>query len=675
MNEVKIQPEKFSFEILPLYADFILREKLEVYVRHSIQFAKEEDLPIMRQLSKFSDEELTALSIESSREILTALAKNSIHELIQANVKKWIANKLEIIDKDSIEAEDLTLVAFIRRKALSCFLSDFTKDKKTKIQLIHEIDIYTTQEEMVSYNAYIRMQQEKLNKANQYLAFQEILLLEAQEITEMGSFYVDYINPENSIATPQMSKITGLPVAAKAETFFQFVHPDDVAQLKSAWENAFASGGNFEHSYRYIKDKVEKRLVSKGIVKFENGRPVNLRGTLRDITKEYELIQKLTESETLHKQAQELTHLGNWSWNMADNTISWSDEMYRIYGLIPQAETITFERFVSLIHPDDREGRIAEINESLQTGHAKDYKLKIVTPAGEIKILSGHGNIETDANGNPIKLNGTCQDITKDYYLNEELQSLNSSLSEKNEELVNINRELESFNYIASHDLQEPLRKIQLFTGRLMDQSENLSEEMAQSLQKVVSSAARMQRLIADLIEFSQISAPSEAFEIVDLNPLVEEVKATLYDASENLEAVFRIDKLPKARVIPFQFMQLLTNIISNALKYKKDGVIPEITIKYATADSKNEPGIQQGSYMKLSICDNGIGFEPEQQENIFDLFKRLHPNEKYSGTGIGLAICKKIVQNHNGFITAQSEKGKGSCFHIYLPYQKGHTS
>jgi len=199
-----------------------------------------------------------------------------------------------------------------------------------------------------------------------------------------------------------------------------------------------------------------------------------MRGTVRDITKEDRLIRKLTESEALHNQAHELTHLGNWSWNIGDNTINWSDEMFRIYGLVPPSETITFERFIELVHPNDRERRIGEIEESLKTGEVKDYTLKIVTPAGSVKILAGHGSMKNEANGKPISLTGTCQDITKEYYLKNELQALNGSLSLKNTELLNINQELKSFNYIASHDLQEPLRKIQLFTGRLMEQSDDL---------------------------------------------------------------------------------------------------------------------------------------------------------------------------------------------------------
>ncbi len=670
MHKININAAKFKFEYLPDYARFIRDEKLEEYVHHSIRFSREEDLPLLKPLSRFSEDELVALSLESSRELLTNLINGTIAEHIRNNVSNWLQNKLEVIDKDDVAAEDLTLVFFIRRKALGCFISDYTDDRDLKKHLLAEIDSYTTQEEVVSYNAYLRMQHEKLNKINADLEFHESLLLEAQEISELGSFYIDYLNPENSIVTPQVKKITGQEMDSDQEEFFNNVHPDDQETTRAAWENAYSEGGTFDFTFRYYLNGKEKWIHSRGFVKVEDDVPVNLRGTLRDITKEHELIKRLTESEALHKQAEKLTHLGNWSWEIGTDTIVWSDEMYRIYGLEPQSENITFERFLSLIHPDDRDRRVAEINDAVQSGIVKDYTLKIVNPDGAVKVLKGHGNVLFDSSRLPKFLIGTCQDITKEYHLNRELVTLNESLSQKNSELVTINKELESFNYIASHDLQEPLRKIRIYSGRLLEQAEKLPEEARTSLDKVISSASRMQRLISDLIEFSQISSPADAFEKVPLNDLITEIQNNFSHVIDEQRGVVRVEPLPEALVIPFQFTQLFTNIIGNALKYSRDGVPPEIDIRSevvsaAQTGAKNA----KGDYLKISVCDNGIGFDSDQKEKIFDLFKRLHGAENYSGTGIGLAICKKIINHHKGFIKAESEKGKGSCFMIFLPH------
>jgi PAS domain S-box-containing protein len=668
---VYVNPEKFNFELLPDFAAFVLAHKLEEYSKHSLKFAREEDLPLLKSLSKYSDEELQQIGMQSAAEFLTSLAENKIYLHIELNVQKWLENQIEYIDQFDVAAEDITLLAFIRRKTLSCFVSDYTSDHNKKKKILTELDQYTTHEQLVSTKTFIKIQQDHISKVNEDLKFQEQLLLEAQEISEMGSYFVDYLNDANSYSTAQLYKITGLSTSRKSDEFFEYIHEEDKKYVEEQWLKAFNYGGAFDYIFRYVKDGDEKWLHSKGVVVIEDGIRKNFSGTLRDVTKERHLLTRLIRSEELHKEAQQLTHLGNWTWEIGTNEIIWSDEMYRIYGLEPQSEVITFERFSSLIHPEDRETRIREIMRSLETGIFNDYIVRVINPDGAVKVLQGHGKMETDVNGNPLKVYGTCQDITREHKLNSELVLLNSSLSDKNQELTTINKELESFNYIASHDLQEPLRKIRIYAGRLLDSETSLSESGVNAVNKVLTSASRMQRLIADLIEFSQISSPSEASEVVSLNHIIDDVKVNFNEQIESGSAIISADELPVAKVIRFQFAQLLNNIIGNALKYRIEDGIAEVKITGKTV-SIDDPSVSQvkKDFYKISISDNGIGFDPEQKDKIFDLFKRLHANEKYSGTGIGLAICKKIISNHHGFITAESEKGKGATFNIFLPYE-----
>ena len=673
MNTIQVSAEKFNFKFLPAYADFLLKEKLEEFVALIIRFSKEEDLPLLKPFfSKFSEQELITMSLESYRMILKSFIEKTTHLLIEENVRKWVSNNLLVIDKDEINAEDISIAAFVKRKTYYYFLDDYTQNPLLIKNIREDVDRYTSHEELVSYNAYIKIQQEKLNKKNADLLLHEKLLLEAQEISEFGSYLIDHINPENTIITPQLSKITGLADFKDAEAFLKNVHPSDLSFFLEERKKAFTEGGKFDFEYNYFKDGVEKRFRSVSLVGFTDGKIASMRGTLKDITTEYQLIKKLTESEALHKQAQMLTHIGNWSWNITTNKVDWSDEMFRIYGLEPQSEEMTFERFISLIHPDYRERRIQEVQESLITLDAKDYTLKVQNPDGTIKMLKGKGKLELDENNKPLRLVGTCQDITKEYFLSAELINLNDSLLEKNAELERINKELESFNYVASHDLQEPLRKIQTFTNRLLEQIEEIPQPALNSIDKVITSASRMQSLIKDLIGFHQVSA-AEAYENVQLNTLLDEVKTAFIENIENKEAVIRVGNLPELKVIPFQFIQLFTNLIGNAIKYKKTDTVSEIDIHAEMIDAENiiHKGVPSGKYVRLSVRDNGIGFEPEQNEKIFDLFKRLHGKEKYSGTGIGLSICKKIVHNHDGYILADGEKGIGACFYIYLPQSR----
>jgi signal transduction histidine kinase len=236
-------------------------------------------------------------------------------------------------------------------------------------------------------------------------------------------------------------------------------------------------------------------------------------------------------------------------------------------------------------------------------------------------------------------------------------------LEEKNMELERKNKELESFNYIASHDLQEPLRKIQLFYSRVLEKDKhNLSESSLEYFASISSAADRMQNLIEALLSYSTTNFTGMVFEKTDLNDILADVKSDLGELIESKNASIESDVLPKLSVIPFQFRQLLTNLISNGIKYSKKDIPPIITITSAQSEEEGK------KFWKIAIADNGIGFEQQYEHKIFELFQRLHGKNEFVGTGIGLAICKKIIENHKGRIEVQTEPGIGSVFTIFVP-------
>ena len=246
------------------------------------------------------------------------------------------------------------------------------------------------------------------------------------------------------------------------------------------------------------------------------------------------------------------------------------------------------------------------------------------------------------------------------------------NLEEKNKKLERLNVELASFSYSASHDLQEPLRKIQAFASRiLLQEGETISPTSKDYFSRIISSALRMRNLIDSLLDYSRTNINEKIFIPTNLTNVVEETKEDLQELIERNNAVIELYELPIVNIIPLQFQQLLTNIISNAIKYRKENVNPVIKIhavEVSASELKEEVDSKADMFWKISIVDNGIGFEPQYAIKIFDLFQRLHGKNEYSGTGIGLAICKKIMQNHNGSIIAESELDKGATFHIYLP-------
>jgi len=497
----------------------------------------------------------------------------------------------------------------------------------------------------------------------QQLQLREQQLSEAQEIAGLGSFDWDLQN-HTSTNSEQLFKIFELEEAQDYLSFLQFVHPADQVRLSAAINEAITGNGRYECEYRY-KRYTDKIIWSRGIVTFQHGKPIKMRGTVMDVTERHAMLQQLKQTIDLHKQAQALTHIGNWSWDIPTNTIEWSDEMYRIYGLEPQSENIHFERFLSLVHPEDRERRVEEIQRALATHIAEDYIMRIVWDNGTIRVLQGRGEVVLDEFNKPYKITGTCQDITEQYNTNLQLEQKNIELQRSNEELM-------SFNYIASHDLQEPLRKIKLFSNRIFEKDFNLLSPTAKEfLPRIMTSATQMQKLINDLLAFSRATSADKVFEQTDLNTLLEDVKTTLKDSIEEKNVSITYTSLPQLRLISFQFQQLLENMIGNAIKYSKADVPVEIKInsKVVTGNAYiNEGAKADKNYQMLSISDNGIGFDQQYSQKIFELFQRLHNKNEYSGTGIGLAICKKIIQNHEGFITAEGEPGKGATFYIFTP-------
>jgi PAS domain S-box-containing protein len=247
-----------------------------------------------------------------------------------------------------------------------------------------------------------------------------------------------------------------------------------------------------------------------------------------------------------------------------------------------------------------------------------------------------------------------------------------NAVEQKNQQLERINYELASFSYIASHDLQEPLRKIRTFAKRILEtESEVLSETGKDYFRRMQNAAERMQRLIEDLLAYSRTNTSEEYFEKTDLNVLLANVKNELGEKITEASAIIESGELPILNVIPFQFQQLFTNLITNSLKFANPEIPLVICITSDLVTSKEVPGGDMSAgnkYHQLKISDNGIGFEPQYNEQIFQLFQRLHSRRDYEGTGIGLAICKKIVDNHQGVITAHGEPGKGATFLIYLP-------
>lgn len=286
---------------------------------------------------------------------------------------------------------------------------------------------------------------------------------------------------------------------------------------------------------------------------------------------------------------------------------------------------------------------------------------------GSVVITALHGS-----QGNVIGFSKVTRDLTERKLAEDRLKDKNMELEEKNAELGERNKELSSFAYISSHDLQEPLRKIQTFSSRILELDEDtLSEKGRDYFNRIQVSAQRMRLLIDDLLSYSRANSTERRYEKTDLNKIITDVIGDLENVIDERKAVIECSPLPVIEVIPFQFHQLLSNLLSNSLKFVRPNTTPYILIRASITPADKVPNLPKkysGDYHHLTVTDNGIGFNPDYKYKIFEVFQRLHARDEYQGTGIGLAICKKIVENHFGVISAEGKPGSGATFHIYVP-------
>lgn len=412
--------------------------------------------------------------------------------------------------------------------------------------------------------------------------------------------------------------------------------------------------------------------------------------TAVEVTSQVLARQKLEEAELNMRGAVELAQLGTWSIDASTNGLTYSDRLIKWFGYDPAAQE--YNQVIPILNNEDQERVAKAVARALDPDSDGIYDeiYTVIHPkTGKKKILHAQGKAIYDKNGKVIRMNGTAQDITIQQELqlalenevqqrteeieatNEELLTTNEELFKLNDKLVSSNEELSQYAYVASHDLQEPLRKIQVFSDMLIKQK-TISEENKPLVNKIRQSAERMTLLIKDLLNFSRLAKSEEPDALVDLNKTIKDIVKDFELLISEKKAIIEVGTLPKVEGVALQMNQLFYNLLSNSLKFTKPGIAPEIKINFSELGKENlnlyiTKVIPGKTYYHITVRDNGIGFDTKHSDQIFEVFKRLHGKDAYPGSGIGLALCRRIVNNHGGHLFTESKPDEGTVFHVIL--------
>jgi len=516
--------------------------------------------------------------------------------------------------------------------------------------------------------------------AHKALTESQMSLAQAQRITHIGNWDWN-IDQDSLFWSDEMFRIFGLDkdgFKASYDDFINVVHPDDKDFVNEQVQSSLEGRAPFDTEFRLLlKDGTLKNIEARGeVFRDENGKPIRMIGTNQDITERKQVEQALLESERLLKEAERMARVGSWQWDMISNEFIFSEQWQRNHGVTKSR--LSMDNLMHIAHPDD----IKAVNKAFQdvlNGVKPFYDIEhriIRQDNGEVRFVRAIGEVtERSELGEPLKMFGFAQDITERKLAEIEREHLMVAMKAKN-------KELEHFSDTISHDFGNPVLSIQAFSIELAKTNEQLlqlldeqniepkakrqlltilKDDVSPSIGFVQDAVGELRRLIEGLRQVASFGRTDINVEQVDINKLIKQITGAMKFQLQDCDVSLIVDQLPNCLGDANHIMQVFTNLLTNAIKYRASDKKGQIKI-YGQVEDNNSI---------YCVEDNGIGISPENQKKVFDIFYRVDHSHLATGEGLGLAIVAKILDRLNGKIWVESEFGKGSRFYVALPHLK----
>ncbi len=640
------------------YAAFVRNNKLEDFVSIELRNIHSFNIPLMQFFTHLTEDELRATLRKSLLKLLEAIENGTAITQVKASLENWKNNGITGVPREAISLRDITLIYSAQKLSLQAFIPDFTTEVSIAANLINEIELYYKQVQELTLQMLEAIQQEEYEKRLESDEKYKDLFDNANDLIQLTS-------PDGEIlyVNKAWTETTGYNTEElKGRSILDFLKESERKYYKDYRERIIAGEKIKDNLKTVYITKSGKEINVEGYLscKYKDGKPQYTMGILRNVTDKISQEKKINfYINQLAEREAYLSHVIESAPDAvividSENTIQlWNPKAEEIFGW--KEEEVKGMQLSEIIFPASfREKHYNEMKRYLAT-----QKSSIINKTIELTAIHKNRNefyisltvSHAVQEGKDIFIS-FIRDITQQKKIALELENQRKQLEKSNQEL-------EQFAWLTSHDLKEPLRKILTFSDALIRKhNDNDSETSLNYLKKIHRSANRMNELIEAVLLYSNVATDTDLFSDVNLNEVVRDVLEDLELLITSKNAVIEIDPLPVVHAIPIQMRQLFQNLISNAIKYSKPDDAPHVHINCTDI----------GEHFKITVKDNGIGFQNVYAEKIFQVFQRLLTNKIYEGTGIGLALCKKILEAHNGTIHAESEEGVGSNFIVHLP-------